>query len=325
MSKIISIHSFRGGTGKSNTTANLAVAAALKGLRVGIIDTDIQSPGIHVLFGIDPAQMNLTLNDYLWGRCEIDAAAYDVTPKEVKANNGHIFLIPSSMKVGEISRILSEGYNVNLLTTGFQSLLGKLQLDYLFIDTHPGINEETLLSITISQGLIIILRPDRQDFQGTAVTVDLARKLGVPQLLLVVNRVPQRFDRADVRKQVETTYNATVAGVLPDCDEMLELSSSDLFFLRFPDHLLSKELKGVVEAIGSPGQRTAVQEVQPGVQPQRMRRLTVELSKADVTMLQNYCDRVSLTPAEVMTDLIHTLPPLPSSTLLPLPSSTPLP
>jgi len=229
------------------------------------------------------------------------------------------------MKVGEISRILSEGYNVNLLTTGFQSLLGKLQLDYLFIDTHPGINEETLLSITISQGLIIILRPDRQDFQGTAVTVDLARKLGVPQLLLVVNRVPQRFDRADVRKQVETTYNATVAGVLPDCDEMLELSSSDLFFLRFPDHLLSKELKGVVEAIGSPGQRTAVQEVQPGVQPQRMRRLTVELSKADVTMLQNYCDRVSLTPAEVMTDLIHTLPPLPSSTLLPLPSSTPLP
>ena len=52
MPKIISIHSFRGGTGKSNTTANLAALLAADQKRVGVIDTDIQSPGIHVLFGI---------------------------------------------------------------------------------------------------------------------------------------------------------------------------------------------------------------------------------------------------------------------------------
>ena len=50
MSKIVSVHSFRGGTGKSNTTANLAALMAVEGNRVGVIDTDIQSPGIHVLF-----------------------------------------------------------------------------------------------------------------------------------------------------------------------------------------------------------------------------------------------------------------------------------
>ena len=53
MSKIISVHSFRGGTGKSNTSANLAYLCALRGLKVGVVDTDIQSPGIHVLFGMD--------------------------------------------------------------------------------------------------------------------------------------------------------------------------------------------------------------------------------------------------------------------------------
>jgi MinD-like ATPase involved in chromosome partitioning or flagellar assembly len=52
MPKIISLHSFRGGTGKSNMTANLAAVIASQGQRVGIIDTDIQSPGIHVLFGM---------------------------------------------------------------------------------------------------------------------------------------------------------------------------------------------------------------------------------------------------------------------------------
>ncbi len=52
MAKIISIHSFRGGTGKSNTTANVATLLAVQGGRVGVIDTDIQSPGIHILFGL---------------------------------------------------------------------------------------------------------------------------------------------------------------------------------------------------------------------------------------------------------------------------------
>ena len=53
MSKIISIHSFRGGTGKSNITANLTALIARTGNRVGAVDTDIQSPGIHILFGLD--------------------------------------------------------------------------------------------------------------------------------------------------------------------------------------------------------------------------------------------------------------------------------
>jgi len=63
MSKIISIHSFRGGTGKSNLTANLAAQAAVLGNRVAIVDTDIQSPGIHVLFGLDENNMPHTLNE----------------------------------------------------------------------------------------------------------------------------------------------------------------------------------------------------------------------------------------------------------------------
>ena len=79
MPQIISTHSFRGGTGKSNTTANLAVLVAKHGYRVGVIDTDIQSPGIHVLFNVRSAQARHSLNDYLWGRCRIEEAAYDVT------------------------------------------------------------------------------------------------------------------------------------------------------------------------------------------------------------------------------------------------------
>lgn len=57
MPKVISIHSYRGGTGKSNFSANLATSVALKGYRVAVVDTDIQSPGIHNILGPEPENM----------------------------------------------------------------------------------------------------------------------------------------------------------------------------------------------------------------------------------------------------------------------------
>ena len=76
--KIVSIHSFRGGTGKSNTTANLAAQVALAGKRVGVVDTDIQSPGIHVLFGLDEDKMGKTMNDFLHGKATIREIGFSV-------------------------------------------------------------------------------------------------------------------------------------------------------------------------------------------------------------------------------------------------------
>ena len=249
MSKIVSIHSFRGGTGKSNTTANLSALLAKQGFRVGVVDTDIQSPGIHVLFNLDEGDIKYSLNDYLWGKCEIQEAAHDVSGRLGANIKGQIYLIPSSIKAGEIVRVLREGYDVGLLNDGFRNLLSELELDYLIVDTHPGLNEETLLSIAISDALIIIMRPDQQDYQGTAVTVDVARKLDVPNLMLVVNKMPQVFDFDDVRERVKNTYDSTVAAILPHSDEMMALASSDIFVLRFPEHEITQELKKVVEQL----------------------------------------------------------------------------
>ncbi len=249
MSKIISVHSFRGGTGKSNTSANLASLFASNGLRVGVVDTDIQSPGIHVLFGLNEDSMEHSLNDYLWGKCGIKETAVNLSDTLKPRPSGELFLIPSSIKVGEISRVLREGYDVGLLNDGFHDLIEQLNLDMLVIDTHPGLNEETLLSIAISDALVIIMRPDQQDYQGTGVTVEVARKLDVPRLLLVVNKVPPFFDLAEVKKRTEQTYNCEVAAVIPHSDEMMALASEGVFVLRYPDHPVSKTLKELANSL----------------------------------------------------------------------------
>jgi MinD-like ATPase involved in chromosome partitioning or flagellar assembly len=243
MSQIISVHSFRGGTGKSNTTANLAALLAMEGQRVGVIDTDIQSPGIHVLFGLQEDEMTHSLNDYLWGKCAIEQAALDVTWHLGADIKGQIFLIPSSLKAGEIARVLREGYDVSLLNDGFHELIEKLELDELIIDTHPGLNEETLLSIAVSDVLAIIMRPDQQDYQGTGVTVDVARKLEVPHMVLIVNKVPAVFDLDEVKEEVEETYGCEVAAVLPHSEEMMILASAGIFVLQYPKHPITANLK----------------------------------------------------------------------------------
>jgi len=189
VTKIVSVHSFRGGTGKSNTSANMAAQLALAGKRVAVIDTDVQSPGIHVLFGFDEEMEGNMLNDYLYGECPIIDCAHDVTDR-VGATSGQLFLVPASIKAADIAKVLRQGYDVEVLNEGFRALVKGLDLDVLVIDTHPGLNEETLLSITISDTLLLIMRPDKQDFQGTAVTVDIARRLEVPELLLLVNKAP---------------------------------------------------------------------------------------------------------------------------------------
>jgi MinD-like ATPase involved in chromosome partitioning or flagellar assembly len=236
VAKIISIHSFRGGTGKSNMTANVATLLAADGQRIGVVDTDIQSPGIHVLFGMSQETMSRSLNDYLWGRCEIGAAAYDVTSSLDEGLAGRVFLIPSSSDASDIARVMQDGYDVALLNQGVRELIRELELDALIIDTHPGLNEETLLSIAICEALAIVMRPDQQDYEGTSVAVSVARKLRVPRMVLVVNNTPAAFDFAEVKERVENAYECEVAAVLPHSDELMILSSQGIFALHYPDH-----------------------------------------------------------------------------------------
>lgn len=258
MGQIISIHSFRGGTGKSNLTANIATQTAMRGHRVAIVDTDINSPGIHVLFGFDETRITKALNDYLWGKASIEEAAYPLheiastDPDRGFLKDLKIWLIPSSIRTGEIARILREGYDVGLLNEGFHTLLDRLSLDYLFIDTHPGLNEETLLSIAISNALVIILRPDQQDFQGTAVTVDVARKLEVPHLRLVVNKALTRYDFRKVKEDIAASYQVPVAGVLPLSEDVALNASANIFSALQPDHPWSRGIREVVNDLLAP-------------------------------------------------------------------------
>ena len=252
MAKIIAIHSYRGGTGKSNLTANIATMVAQAGNRVAIVDLDLPSPGIHVLFGLGEEKIKYTLNNYIWSQCAIANVVCDVSHvMGQKAANSRLYLLPSSIELADISRILREGYDFEFLLAGFRELIELLKLDYLFIDTHPGLNQETLVSLTISNVVLYIMRPDKQDFLGTAVTVDVARRLQVPKILIIVNKALKEYNLALLSQDVESTYKTRVAGILQQSDEVMRMASKGIFAVRYPDRQFSRVIKGIARQISS--------------------------------------------------------------------------
>lgn len=236
MTKILCVHSFRGGTGKSNLSANLAASLALGGRKVAVVDTDLASPGIHVLFQFSPGPNDATLNDHLQGGVPVESCCHEVTPVAVRKAGGQIHLLPASMESDRIARLLREGYSVESLNDGIFQIAESLDLDVVIVDTHPGINEETLLTTAISDCLLMVMRPDSQDYLGTAVALEVAQRLEVPNARLVVNKLPHDFDAIQVRERVEKSYGIPIGAVLPLSEELLQLASGGLALLAAADH-----------------------------------------------------------------------------------------
>jgi septum site-determining protein MinD len=247
MNKIISIHSFRRGVGKSSLTANLAALMVLQGCRVALIDTDFQAPGAHLFFGLSDGEITHTLNDYLWDRCDILSTVQDVTTRIGTETTGKLFLVPASTQVVDVIQMLRAPLNIDRYTEGLEKLGKELALDILLVDTPAGLNEDTLLTIAVSNTLVLVLHPDKQDFQGIAVTVDVARRLQVPAIHLVLNDTAETLNVEDARLQLEQTYHCGGGIVLNHTEELMVLASSRLFVLCYPQHPLTTRIKELAE------------------------------------------------------------------------------
>lgn len=242
MTKTISFHSFRRGTGRSSLLSSLAAILATQGKRVGIVDANLQSPSAHILFGLSYKQIHQTLNEYLWGDCQIEEVVYDVS-RAVRVPREQLLLIPSSDSTVKIMRILNEGFDVNRLIDAYSQFSKKLSLDYLFLDVGSGLNETVLISAAVSNTLILVMRPDHQDYQGVAATLKMAKQLHIGRILALVNDVPSIYEPSAIRQQVETDFDCEVAAVIPHSEHFLSLASEDIFVTRYPRDPLTRELE----------------------------------------------------------------------------------
>ncbi len=247
--KTVSFHSFTRGVGRSNLAANLAVLLAARGRSVALIDANLLDPSLHLLFGLSDDEIEHGLNSFLTGQHSIEEVVHDLTPHRAGAQ-GHLYLVPASPEVGEIMRVLRDGYDLDVLNTGLQRLGERLGPDLLLVESHAGLDDKVLNLMAISDEVQIVLHLARQDYQGTAVMVEVAGRLGVPKVGLLLNEVSDKYDPEAVKIEVQDKYKCEVTGIVPYCEEMTTLGSADLFVLRFPDHPVTRLLIQIADRLG---------------------------------------------------------------------------
>ncbi|MCF3178841.1 MULTISPECIES: MinD/ParA family protein [unclassified Streptomyces] len=239
MTRTIVVHSHRGGTGKSSVLANLALLLAAAGRRVGVVDTDLQSPTLDLLFGVAPGAGSLA--DYLLGRCEIEAAAR-------RTSVPGLYVVPARTGTAALRELMATGYDVGLLPEGFERLAHSHALDVLLLDTHAGLNNESVTAMGSADVVLIMTRADRVDLSGVEETIALAGRLACRRAL-VLSMAPEGVDHEAVRRRAEEVYGTPLAGILPYVPEMAALYGERIFAEAFPDHPLVGEFRTILTAL----------------------------------------------------------------------------
>jgi len=246
--KIATFHSFRRGTGRTNLLACLAILLARQGKRVGIIDTNLQSPSAHILFKLPYAEITHTLDNYLWEECELEQVIYDIG-KYVGFENDLLYLVPSSDDMLRIMRILKDGFEISQLITAYSQFAKSRDLDYLFIDSSSGLNEDILLSMSVTDILVIVMRLDEQDYQGVGMTLDIAKRLNLSRNLVIVNNTPKGYDQKSVETQLSKSFECEIGAVLPHSEDFLTLASKNIFVLEYPEHPVTMLLEDLAKKL----------------------------------------------------------------------------
>jgi len=243
----VAVHSFKGGTGKSTLSANIATLLALSGRKVGVVDLDLAGPGLHVIFQLESGDVRYTLNDVILKRCNVDDPIIDLTPK-LGLKNGRLLFIPASYKAEDIVKVLADGFEIGAFRRILEAAMHSYDLDYLIIDTHPGIEKSTLLSIGICDLLLLITRLDSQDIFGTSVIREIAKTLRKPEIL-IANMVPPGIDSERLQERLATIFPAAPSAVIPFYNDVLKLLSSEVFVIRNPDHEFTSKLSPVLKQL----------------------------------------------------------------------------
>lgn len=143
--KVIAVTSGKGGVGKTSITANLAIALASRGYRVGLMDCDFGLSNLHVLLGVNP---RFTLSDVINKKVD-PLTAFELT-------QGGVYLLAGPTGASEFAN-LNYG-NLQAANAGFSMI--SHAFDFLLLDTAAGIHDGVLSLLMAADEAILVATPD---------------------------------------------------------------------------------------------------------------------------------------------------------------------
>jgi MinD-like ATPase involved in chromosome partitioning or flagellar assembly len=203
----IMIHSYRGGTGKTLLSINLAAAYA-KTVKVCLVDFDLRAPSLHGMF--NNATPDFWVNDFLNGDCEINEILNEVAPNFYVA-----FACPDAEAIRDMVG-KSRSWETEALnkTVSLKASLEEMGFDKLIFDTAPGLAYSSINAVIASDLVALVMRMDSLDILGTKEMTKGVYELLEKPSFVVVNMVLQAQQKA-LTSMLEKIFGNRIMGYIP--------------------------------------------------------------------------------------------------------------
>ena len=222
--KVISISSGKGGVGKTNVVANLAVSLSRLGRKVVLLDADLGLGNLDVLLGLTP---KYNFGHVIRGEKSIMEIMVE-GPAGVK-------ILPAPSGMQELTNLSAEE-KINL----FSQLEGlEDDIDIMLIDTAAGISQNVLFFNIVAGEMIIVASPEPTSIvDAYALIKVLHNKHGEKRFRLLVNQA------RDNKEGLEVYRNLSVVA-----DRFLNISLDYMGFIPYDENIRKavREQKPVVE------------------------------------------------------------------------------
>jgi len=257
--KAISIHSSRGGTGKTVIATNLAAIFASKGLNIALLDLDFRAPSLATVFskGIK-GPVRYWLNDFLNGQCTVEQALVDMS--EGYDLKGKLLLGLANPAIEAIRNIMekSRAWEVTAVKKLFSlrsTLFSDMGIDCCILDTSPGIQYASINAVISSDISVIVTTLDSLDLKGVEnMLVELYDAFAKKTVVLINKVFPEtRIWSSERQKnlisQMEKVLKHPVIGVIPCYCDVLQAERTSLLAVDKPFHPFLKNLEEVAEKL----------------------------------------------------------------------------
>lgn len=243
-SLIITLHSYKGGTGKTLLSVNLAMILADRGKKVCLLDLDLRAPSLSSTFKSDKKYW---VNDYLNRICDIDSVLTDCTPKYIKEGQLFVGLAdPSTVAIREMSsKDRKWGMEaLGRLLSLKNSLLKDMEFDYVICDSSPGLQYSSINAIVAADMVLVVTSIDKSDVEGTERMINDLYDLFEKKTGIVVNKVPETILLGRVPLKLDP-HQLPIVDLVPCSCDVLQSGGEYLFAFEKKEHPVTYTLRKI--------------------------------------------------------------------------------
>ena len=252
MKKIIAVHSYKGGTGKTLLSVNLAATFAKQGKKVALFDLDFRAPSLFAI--LKAPDMEFYFNDYLNNACDIEKTLWDISNRV--PGNGKLYVGMANPSTEAIRDMSAKDRKWEMRALGKilelrSSLLNNQGFDYIIFDTSPGLQYSSINAIVAADFVVVATTSDKSDVDGTRRMLNELYNLFEKKTGLVINKVldGSRAKHEELENRIKNVYHVPMLGIVPCFCEILRAEGGLVFIQDKPDHPFSKILQEMTQKI----------------------------------------------------------------------------